>query len=236
MKQIVSIIAFLALSWDPGLHAQKMGILAGTGAGSFRMDDLKYMQQQILMTYPVEGRIISSFPHYTTYSIDLIRNPLPYINLGVGYGLASTGGKSNYTDYSGGISTIITAILHRIGGFISYSLIDAEPFEVSVYGRIDANFTHLSIASVLYVPGYYQRTVDKYRSFSPAPSAGFEFYYHLQTVSFGLDAGYLVDIAGDLSERETGADFLDPQDRTRILNADWTGWRARLKVVFWIRK
>lgn len=46
----------------PGLMAQNLGFTVSGGLASQRMDDLKYLQDYILSTYPVEGKITSSFP------------------------------------------------------------------------------------------------------------------------------------------------------------------------------
>ena len=69
--QILCIAVLLAVC-TPAL-AQKAGFSVSVGVASQRMDDLKYIQEYILSTYPVEGRITSSFPPYSRVSFNLVQ-------------------------------------------------------------------------------------------------------------------------------------------------------------------
>ena len=117
---LVFILSLVLLILAPQKAAgQKNAAWVGGGIQASSMDDLKYLQGLILDTYPVEGEIISSFPAYTMGSFGWINQRSPTFRIGAGYGFSATGAKSNYTDYSGYITSLINAVSHRLGAFAS---------------------------------------------------------------------------------------------------------------------
>jgi hypothetical protein len=70
---------------------------------------------------------------------------------------------------------------------------------------------------------------------SPSGSAGLELLYNFTDSAIGIEAGYLVDLPGNLSNTESGTDLLDPEDRNKILTMDWSGWRLGIKGIIWIK-
>ena len=58
--------------------------------------------------------------------------------------------------------------------------------------------------------------------------------YEFRDFSFGIDAGYLVDLTGDLKNTDDGEALLHPLDREQVLTTDWTGWQVKVKVLFWL--
>lgn len=229
------LLAGLAALWLFGSAlAQETGIEAGFGMAGNRMDDMKHLQEFIVGNYPVEGKIISSFPAYTTGSIGLVRQIFPTVQIGAGYAFSAAGGKSNYTDYSGSISTNMEANSHRLGAWVSFAFLGNERYDLSIYGRLDANITQININSSVYALGYSESVIHKYGSVTPTGMAGLTFYVHFKGISLGVDGGYRVDLPGKLNNREDGDEFKDPVDPQRVLTTDWTGWCAQAKVQFWL--
>ncbi len=234
MKKALIILQILLVSF--GLLGQDRGVLISVGGAGFRMDDLKYYLEQNLNSYPVEGKIVNSFPPYSSLTINYLRQFMSMLRIGAGYGYTSAGARSDYSDYSGNITTDILASSHRIGAFASYSVLGGEHIDLALYGRLDANFTRVEISNSIYVLGFYSGNSDKYKSVSPNTSAGFELMYHLRNFTVGIDAGYLVDVPGKLSETGSGSNLLDPADHNRILKSDWTGWRAGFRAIIWLNQ
>ncbi|MEN8226548.1 MAG: hypothetical protein ABFS38_00230 [Bacteroidota bacterium] len=236
MRKALTLIFLLALLYLPetGAHAQDKGLMASYGGATFRMDDLKYFQEYILSTYPVEGKIISSFPPYPSASVSFFKQWFPQVRIGAGYAYTSTGGKSDYTDYSGNIHTTIMAASHRVGAFVSYTVLGNDHFDLSLFGRLDANLTRVEVSSSIYAGGYSNALLNEYRSISPNASTGLELTYSFKDFAIGMDGGYLVDFPGDLTDNERDSKLYDPVDGERILTSDWTGWRASIKVIFWL--
>jgi hypothetical protein len=227
-------MALLLTLLSPGAIAQKFGVSFSAGIASQGMDDLKYLQQYILDTYPVEGRITSSFPPFTNVSVNLVKEWYDHIHIGGGYSFSTTGGKSSYSDNTGKISTEISAASHRLGAFLSYIILGGERLDLSLYGRLDFNLSSVSIESAINVLGYINRIYNQYRSISPSATAGLELMYKFSGFSMGLEAAYLVDFAGNLTNTESKEDLSDPYDHNRILTSDWTGWYAGIKTQIWL--
>jgi hypothetical protein len=218
----------------PVVHAQKKGLMASFGGATFKMEDMKYFQEYILTNYPVEGKIISSFPLYTSTSVNYLAQKWPLVRIGVGYVFTTTGGRSDYTDFSGSIHTNLTATSNRVGAFVNYTFMDNDKLDLSLYGRLDVNITKIEEATTIYANGRYNQLNNKYKSFSPNLSAGLDLMYNFNTYSIGIEGGYLVDFRGKLENKDTNSDLYDPVDSSRTLTSDWTGWRAGIKAIFWI--
>jgi len=215
--------------------AQDWGLTFSAGAASSQMNDLKYLQEHILSTYPVEGKITSSFPPYTSVSLTLFKQLYDHIRIGGGYSYSTTGGKSSYADYSGNISTEMNATSHRLGAYLSYMVFGGDRLDLSLNGSLEANLTTLSIQSYYEIFNYSDKMSNNYRSFSPSVSVGGELMYMLKKISLGMEAGYLVDLKGDLKDTDDGDPLVDPNDTERVLNSDWTGWYLQLKVQIWLK-
>jgi hypothetical protein len=184
----------------------------------------------------VEGKIISSFPIYSTGSVRILKQLWPMVRIGAGYSFTATGGRSNYTDYSGSINTDILANSHRVGAFVSYAVFSGDRYDLSIFGQLDANFTRIDISTSIYVLGISDGRTGKYNSFSPNGTAGLEFLFHFKDFSLGADGGYLVDLPGDLRDRENGDEMSDPLDPQRVLTCNWTGWRMQVKALIWFKR
>ncbi len=213
---------------------QNNAIWIGAGIQTSKMDDMIYLQGLILDSYPVEGKIISSFPAYTMGSFGFVHQLYPSVRIGGGYGYSASGAKSDYSDYTGYITTMMLASSHRAGGYGSYSVITGEWFEASLYGRIEVLYSLLDVTSTLYSLGASGLTENFYSSWGVGGSAGAEFLVHLKKYSFGVEGGYEVDSPGKLTNRESKNELLDPYDSQRVLTSDWSGWCAQLKFMLWL--
>jgi hypothetical protein len=199
------------------------------------MDDMKYLQEHILNSYPLEGAKISSFPPYFTSSVQVMHQFFTHLRAGAGYSYSSSGGRTDYSDYTGNVETDMLAASHRFGVSVNYSIIGGDRLDLSLYGKVDANLSFVDIISNIYVLGFSNGIQNKYKSLSPSGSAGLELLYNFKDLSLGFDAGYLVDLPGELSNRDSGTDLLDPNDHQRVLTTDWSGWRLGIKAIVWLK-
>jgi len=225
-------VALVTVCLSVNTAGQGWMVEGGAGLAVARMDDLKYYLDEILNIYPegIEGKVVSSFPPFMTSSLRIGKEIMPSIWLGAGYTFTSTGGRANYTDYSGSISTDLRAGSHRVGARLAYSILRGESTDLAVYGGAGLNYTRLEETTSVIVLGYSDAVSDTYRSTTICGTAGIQFYYMFNSVSLGLDAGYLVDRPGELSSIDDGDALTDPNDRQRTLTSDWTGLRIQLKA------
>ena len=236
MRKRISYMIVLAMLLVSAQHslAQDGGISIAAGAASFRMGDMKYLQEHILSTYPVEGKITSSFPPFTTASFTVFKQLYDHIRVGGRYNYSTTGAKSSYADYSGDIYTEFNAVSHRLGAYLSYLVLGGDRIELSLNGSLDANYTSMTIQSYYTIFNYSDGLSNKYRSISPSIAVGGELMYKLKKLSLGMEAGYLVDLKGNLKDTSDGDPLLDPNDLDRVLSSDWTGWYLQLKTLIWL--
>ena len=212
------------------------GFFISAGVASYQMDDLKYLQEHILNTYPVEGKITSAFPPYTSVSITGFKHIYDYFRIGGGYSFSTTGGKSSYADYSGNLYNTMTVTSHRLGAYLSYRLLGDDQLSLNLNGRLDANYSSLTIESYYKIYSYSSGLTRQYWSLSPTGSVGLEGLFRIRNFALGLEAGYLVDLKGKLKENGDGDPLLDPNDQEQVLRSDWTGWSGQLKFLIWIRQ
>lgn len=228
--KLIVLVAILLISL-PESRAQDKGLMAAFGAATFQMDDMKYYQEYILGNYPVEGEIISSFPVYYSGSLGYFKKIYPHIKIGAGYTYTTTGAKSDYTDFSGNLHTTMSAVSHRIGGFISYIFMGTDKLDLSLFGRVDANISTMEVGTYLYAGGVSSGVYSKYRAVSPNGSAGLELLYRIGDFGIGIEGGYLLDLPGKLNDTESSSKLYDPEDPRRVLTSDWSGWRAGVKFI-----
>jgi hypothetical protein len=235
MRRIL-IVTTLLLSLGKGtsvLNAQELGVVASIGVAGMQMEDMKYLLKSIMDTYPVEARVISSFPPYTSSSFGVLKRIYPHLKAGARYGFTTSGAKANYSDYSGSLTTNITAVSHRLGGFIVYTPLAWDHLEFSICGRADLNLTRMQVSTTIVALGYSNGADNSYKAITPQGSAFAELMYNFGKFSAGLEAGYLVDLPGKL-KGDGGKQLTDPADNHTPLTSDWTGWRAGIKGILWL--
>lgn len=232
-RRTVAMFLFL-MFLSTGAIAQRMGLSASVGFSSQSMDDMKYLQQYILDTYPVEGKITSSFPPFTNASVNLTKEWYDYLHFGGGYSFSTTGGKSSYSDHTGSISTDLSVTSHRLGAFLSYTILGGDRIDLTLNGRVDVNLSSVNIESAINILGYINRIYNQYRSIGPSVSAGVDLMYKFSGFAVGVNAGYMVDFPGGLNNVGSDDDLTDPNDRSRVLTANWTGWYAGIKTQIWL--
>ncbi len=149
MRKFILITGLLLLLPLERSQGQDHGFKFYLGAGSVRMEEMKYLQEFILSTYPVEGKITSSFPPFTAFSLVVFKQLYEQIRIGGGYSFSTTGGKSSYSDYSGSLITEMTATSHRLGAYLSYSVWGGEHLDLSLYGKAEACMSDMLILSYI---------------------------------------------------------------------------------------
>lgn len=236
MRKILGHIFILAMLLHASSAGAQGGFMITAGIASFNMSDMKYFQEGILGTYPVEGRITSSFPPFTSISLTMFKQYYDYLRVGISYSYSTTGGKSSYQDYSGKIVTEMTATSHRLGGYLSYVILGGDRLDLALNGRLEANYTTLFVESYYNIYSAGNQISNRYWSISPSGCIGAELMYELGKISLGMEAGYLVDLRGNLKDSSDGDPLLDPSDRDRVLTSDWSGAYARLSLLINLRK
>jgi len=236
MKKLLTVL-LLACLLEAGtttIRAQDVGVTLSVGMASMRMDDMKYLLETIIDAYPVEAKMTSAFPPYTSVSAGAVYQRYPHVRLGAAYGYTTSGAKADYTDYSGYLRTTVVAKSHRLGVYGAYLPLSGDRLELSLIGRVDLNLTLAAVSTTLSAAHYFYGLTEKYKSISPQGSVWADLMLKLGKINLGVEGGYLVDLAGGLKSTPGGKALSDPNDVTRKLSSDWTGWRAGIKVIYWL--
>ena len=169
MKKLLIIATMLGTLGSGTLlvRAQGYGMFLSGGVATMNMDDMNYLLGSMMESYPVEARVISSFPPYSNISVGFLKRQYPHLKLGAGYGFTTSGAKANYTDYSGYLTTEITGVSHQLGALIGYSPLGGDRLEFSLLGRVNLNITRMNVSTLLIASGFSSGMEDKYTSFSP---------------------------------------------------------------------
>jgi hypothetical protein len=231
---IIALLAWFVGAGTMEVRAQDKALVVSVGLADMRMDDMKYLLETIMETYPVEAKVISSFPPFTSTSVGALMQLYPQIRLGAAYGFATSGTKADYSDYSGYLRTTITAKSHKLGVYASYIPLAGEHLEFSLIGRFDLNLTLMEVNSSISAASFFNGLTDKYRGISPQGSVWADLMFRFGKASVGLEGGYLVDLPGKLKSTQGGDKLTDPNDFRRELTSDWTGWRAGIKFFYWL--
>jgi hypothetical protein len=242
LKHIRIIVITVTLSVSMNVHAQNFGLAVRGGVGTYKMSDLKYYQEYLLAGFPVEGKMISLFPPYLSGGVGFFRTMTNDLRIGIDYNFSSTGAKAYYSDYSGERSTTIIVKANHIGASVYYRLLGGSKFELLATGSLSAIISNLELSETLgansrYFGSFLDGYTSSYKSVSPSVSAGLEALFHADKYSFGVDAGYCHDFTNDLIYADDSKYYLtDPNDPERILTADWSGFRAHIKILFWFNR
>lgn len=229
------MIFLLGCGLTISVQAQRSGMELSVGFQSANMDDMHYLQDLYLANYPVPAASVASFPPYLRAGIGYRHQLYPDFQLGISYAFSSTGGRINYTDFSGTMNTDMSLNSNRVMAMASYAILGEKRAVLSAYGKAGLNYSLCEITSAIQIySGYADFSSSSYHAFSPVVAGGLEFFYHLESLSFGVDASYMADIPGELKHNNSGDPFLDPEDSERTLTSDWTGWQLQLKVILWL--
>ena len=99
MKHLFVIVAIIF----PGYGFAQLHASFSTGLAGFGMEDMKAHQLELKRQFPVDVKIMESFPAFWFYELSLTGEITDRVRIGGAIGFMSTGGQMDYRDYSGEI-------------------------------------------------------------------------------------------------------------------------------------
>jgi len=102
-------------------RGQEIALGLNIGYATFNMQDIRNLQSQLCNSYPVDSKIVESFPGYLNMSGNVYFNN-PNIYYGLYFGHTSTGGRISYSDYSGSLSSDQLITMNYVGPMIATKL------------------------------------------------------------------------------------------------------------------
>jgi hypothetical protein len=97
MKNIVVLIVLIL----PGYCFSQIHVSLSTGLAGFNMKEMKKHQLELRAQFPVDAKVIESFPAFWSYDLSLTGKLSDRVRIGGSIGFTSTGGRIHYRDYSG---------------------------------------------------------------------------------------------------------------------------------------
>lgn len=234
MKKVI-IVFFLMICFPMMKTAgqeSNISIKTRIAYGAYDMEGLKELQKDLLGFYTrmnLPTRIVENFPPYWTYQVQLSGQVNPDFSLGLVGGIASTGGRIHYQDYSGEVVLDMLAARRALGLALEWNLSNRENiFQTSSTLQITGFRQHVDINETMSV-GEQDFTDD----------AG------MKSSGFGVELGVLsgpdwhhILIQGYTGLHISFSKSFKPEDETndltplinRSTTLTWSGFRAGILI------
>lgn len=225
MKSIIwsCQITFFILVINFNIYSQNnIGIISEIGIGSYKMSDLKKLNQEELSNLPFQAKIISNYPNYVYYKISPELQVNNLFSLGFSYSFNSTGSRISRIDYSGEYLFDTRIQSNSYGIFCAFSKTIYYYFIVSIAGECGDIEDKFSYNQLLQITDYKTTNQDTYTSsniyFEPQIKLSFK-YSFIQT---GFKIGYLYQFGSeDLTDKKSQNFTISGSDT----KAEWQGLR-----------
>ena len=217
----------LVLSYP--VSAQQINLT--TGIGSYAMTDLKDYGQNLLEYFPVDVRYVEKFPPYWYYEIS-VSQPIDkyYVGGVVSYG--SSGGRVNYTDYSGSITMDQNVRYLELGvqsGVILNPQATSGAFKFEIRPVVTFGWHDLIFSSR--IGNHTEKEQFEFKSTNIGLQPGFSYSKKIfRSFALQIYAGYNLNVyKGKLFLKEDDSLFLQ-NDAGEKVSLDWSGFRGGLGI------
>lgn len=124
-----------------------------TGYGSYYMKDLKQLQSSVVLQSNVNLKSVSNFPSYFNYSVNIGYSVNNQTTVGIAFRYASTGARSDYSDYSGSARLDQLLNSYLIGSYINRKLNKSNVWPILLCLNVNTIRTNVNVSSYLNVNG-----------------------------------------------------------------------------------
>lgn len=234
--RIFIIILFLL----PLRLSAQLSISHSAGVGSYAMHDLKDLQTRMKKRFPLEGKIMSSFPMYwyNEASIKMIFDNNLVIGGYASY--CSTGGRISYSDYSGGLN------VDQLLECYSLSSLIGRAFKYHNGTVILEGYVMPGVSLTKYdqvhdetINDVRQKNSNSYRGFNifVQPNVSLTKRYRAVGVRAGIgyyqtfQSGYLYD-----NDNEDEGSYLRESYDGKAITPDWSGIRLNVGFLIYFSK
>ncbi len=230
-KYLVLLFIIIGSFTDKNLLAQDLEIGIWAGVGSYQMEELQAIQDQLLDEIGIEDlQATESFPIYYNFGLNY-----DYSNYGIFFRYESTGARIAYSDYSGAFFYDQTAANYLIGGSARFYYNNniqkrLAPFLVVKSG---ASLTNVEFTQTLTIDS--ETTSDNLSlaetSFFVEPGVGIRWKYKSILIDPTLSIYIPVLREGLHLEGNKDAKL---QNSDGDMHANWLGFRAGINISFTI--
>ena len=202
----------------------------GASYCTFRMTDLKGLNEELSKNYNVEGKVVSSFPPYIGYDATLSLQAKQH-RIGFFWSYNSTGSRVSYSDYSGSSQYDQKLSSHQVGGYYGYAVpLKNELWKLIPSLRLGLIYTDYEIKSYLKIGDQSSSEKLDFVSKSILVSPGLLLQRDfLPWLFLSADLRYLIDIPQNLVWARDHKTYLFNEQNTPLA-AQWSGLRFVISV------
>lgn len=208
------------------VNGQLIEIRPEVGIGTYSMSDLKGLLTQFVLQSQLGIKTTDNFPAYVFYGLDVIQTVSSNFGMGITMGFYSTGGRNNYTDYSGSYSEDIKVNSRNLGLLASFndSIGKNSFFNLEVASGI--KFSSVTIKNELKLTEYLEDNSYDFRSegwwIKPQIRIGRNF---IGKFSCSVFAGYEFNLKSKVISKENSQNYLTAK-------IDWSGIRTGISICY----
>jgi hypothetical protein len=212
----------------PSAYCQDVCLTAGAGYGSFKMNDLKQVNQEDIQYLPYETRLTDNYPMFWNYSAAFTYNIKKWLVTGVSGSFQSAGSGVTRSDYSGDYS-FITKIHSISPGLIIRAQYQYNKLSLFISNDIGIEYNDLRIKETLNVFTHNHEEIYNLssRNIFYLPTTGISL--SLFFINLEIYGGYLMDIKKNDLKNHEGNTFM-MSSGLKTVRADWSGLRFGAKA------
>jgi hypothetical protein len=211
MIRIYLVMATLMVITDVSAQRywQRVDIALNVGYATFKMTDLKQIQEEQLSYMPVDAKITNSFPGYLNYSLDAVFYDSTYF-VGVLLGHTSTGGRINTTDYSGSITYDQLVTMNYNGLVAAKKIATTKIGNLFIGTNLMTYFNKAKFDYTEIVLGESATSSYTLESFNVVIGPFLQLHKRIRKIFLKASAGYEFHIPMELTNGDTNGVYISP--------------------------
>lgn len=215
--------------------AAQVIISLNSGIGTYKMSDLKAYQLDLRKNYPVNVQVTSSFPAFWTYDLSADFLFDDDVSFGLNLSRGSTGGRIDFTDYSGSMGNDQLLSYFALGGSLgTVAPLSSKRVKVQLLLKPMFTMTNLHLRDYLLVANREQVTINHFRSSSFHLQPTVDVAARFGHIGFNVFAGYNIALTVDPLKSVNGQ-HTKLVSNNKDVRADWSGARVGGGVSFFLK-
>jgi len=234
MKYIIPFL-FLLIGQHSWSQSFRFGLQGGVG--TYSMEGLRGINDQVPMSIPFDTKLVADFPAYYYYRPTFLLVTDDY-TLGLVNTFQSTGSRVSGKDYSGEYKFDMKVSAFAPGFYSEIQLLSGTKVRSSFYYILGCSFSRLTIGENFRVD---ETTVTddqyKFKALNLFVEPGFNVSYPWQSFLLGLNGGYNVTFGKQAfyTDNIKSHTLSDPKSNKPII-PQWNGLRMGISVIYVLSK
>lgn len=232
-KRILIVLLLFSLVQVANSQHVKFGYQIGLG--TYSMNTLKNINDQVSESLPFDTKVVDNFPGYLYFrpSVSLV---FAGYSIGLIYTFQSTGSRISAKDFSGEYSFDTKVHSSAPGIYGDLKIFSQKKNTLCIYSAAGILFSKLNThESLTLQSSQVQNQIIDFKAQNFFMEPGLNYYYSIGSFCLGLNAGYFITIGsqafyyGDVNKTKLH-DYKNQQD----VKPDWNGIRAGFSILYTI--